>query len=283
MKKRKSFQSENKQNANRSFKWLWTIFSIIIVILTIYFFSTLLKWILPLLILLLLLADSGAENIKESIIAILLIVTASLLAWFFIVSPEYKAGMAAYDKGEYTAAIKHFDTELKKDSAQPDVLLARCKAMGKAGHPKQALPDCNSAMSLGNDDTTESYASRARIYNMLGMYRKSWNDFTVAIQQYEWSSSENLWYLLYERSLINLEMDRNDDAIDDLKNAYRLNEEWYPVWLPMGNAYFNKGEREKALQAYEKYMLHYDLKEDKLSGALKQRIMNLRKSTFQKE
>jgi len=260
-------------------KWLWIILFIAITVLAMYFLSGFIKWIPPLL---LIFAYAGAENLPSIIRAIFLLIIISAIAYIFMwftQSPEYKAGMSAYDNAEYSAAAEHFTKVLTQDPDNFEVLLARCKALRKTGHPEQALADCSRTIQLDTySNKTDAYAARARVYRDMGMEVKALRNFSLALQNYSWDCMESKWYLLYERGILDINLGKNNAAIQDLKNAFELNKEWYPVWLPLGNAYYNIGNNDMALSAYEKYLNGYDPKEDALPETIKERIFLLRKS-----
>lgn len=280
MKKKQQIKTSNHNRLwNFAFIGLIILVAIGAVLLVFYiFFSGEIK---KTLLALIFLAYAGATNIREGIAGVSRILLTGVIIFLLIwlmESSEYKAGMTAYENGDYSTAIKQFDLDLIRDPDQANVLLVRCKALRKSGQAKQALSDCNKAIRLKYYDETESYAAKARIYSDIGKYKEALLNFTAALNHYDWSTSESEWYLLYERGIANLNVGNNNDAIKDLKHVLSLKENWYPVWLPMGNAYYNKGNIKNAHQSYEKYMSNYNPKQDLLPETVKKRIFDLRKS-----
>jgi len=257
--------------------WFLLCVLVIICLLAVYFLSGIVKWVILFLITI---AYAGL-GVKEGIKGILWLFFISIIAFIILwmmESPEYRSGMRAFENGDYSTAIEKLNQELKKNPDHPKAYLARCLATSKSGRPEQALSDCNKAITLGHDRKDESYAARSRVYSDLGMLKNAIDDFTVALKYTEWDSISSKWYILYERGIVNEKFGRHDGAIRDFRAVFALNEDWYHAWLPLGNAYYSKGDEQKALQAYKKYLKSYDPKVDSFPEALKRRMLYLRNS-----
>jgi tetratricopeptide (TPR) repeat protein len=250
--------------------------------LTLFFFSGVIKWIFLTLIVF---ASAGA-GIKEGLKGVCWLVLVCgifyLIFWFFE-SPEYRAGYTAYEKGDYVTAIDNLDLAIKTHPEKGNGYLLRCKAKLKSGQTHAALPDCNLAIMLKYERKEESYAARARVHKKLDMLEQAVADFTVALKHVNWDSSESKWYLLYERGLVNEQLERSDYAISDLLAAIELNEDWYAAWWPLGNSYFKKGKLILSLSAYEHYRESHDPNVDPFPESLNKRMAYLREAINQQK
>jgi tetratricopeptide (TPR) repeat protein len=253
------------------------VITAVIGVLVLFFFSGIVKWIFLVLVVFAA-AGAGIKDGLRGVCWLVLVSSALFSILWFLESPEYRAGLAAYDKGNFATAIEHLNLEIETHPKKSSAYLIRCQARLKSEQLQEALSDCNRAINLGSERKEESHSARARVHRKLGMAEQAVDDFNAALRYVSWDSSVSKWYLLYERGLMNQKLGRSDEAIHDLEETIHLREDWYAAWWPLGNSYFNKGDFKQALAAYERYQKSYDPKVDPFPEALKKRMAHLRKS-----
>jgi tetratricopeptide (TPR) repeat protein len=132
----------------------------------------------------------------------------------------------------------------------PEDLLRQARAADRAGQPEQA----------------------AAAYNALLTLRPKWADGWFNLAQAQWRSRQHEAALgSYQRAvdaglrgpeeahlnrsvILAQHLQRPDDARQELQTALRLNAQYAPAWLNLGNLHEQCGEREAARQAYEQVL-----------------------------
>jgi len=186
---------------------------------------------------------------------------------WFLESPEYRAGVNAYDDGDYATAIENFNMVIKKEPDNAEVYVKRCIALRRIGRAADALADCNLAIKLNYPFKEESYSARGSVFADLGKFKKAVNDFSVAIRE-----RPNAYDLL-ERGYLYNKLRRYKRALKDFNHALAFDEDFVWAYWGMGNSLYRLGKRKDALKAYERY----EKSGKKMRKEMKARIKSLRK------
>jgi tetratricopeptide (TPR) repeat protein len=190
----------------------------------------------------------------------------TVVIWF-LESPEYRAGMDAFDNGDYADAIANFNVVIEKEPDHAEVYVKRCDALRRIGRAADALRDCNRAIRLDYPFKEESYSVRGKVFAELGKFKKAVNDFSVAIQQ-----AANPYDLL-QRGYAYNNLGHYNRAIKDFKHALDLDDDFTYAYWGMGNALYRLGKRKAALKAYDKY----EKSGKEMKKEMKARIESLRR------
>lgn len=251
-------------------EWLfWTIFTVIITIISIFIYWMVdgIKWhnIAEVAFIIYLIGYAGWKTAFHSFVSIALICIVIYLFILAMENPEYKSGISALNNNDYKTAITKLEQVIADDPGHYNAFHALCEAKTKVGHLKEALLDCNRAINLNYPIKNESYANRARVYEKLGKHEKAIKDFTVSLKHFK------SWYVLYERCILFNRVKRYDNAIKDCTTAHKLNNDFYHLWWPLGNAFYQNKEYKKAFQAYK----NYQQKAEKTPEFMQQRMAEI--------
>jgi len=186
---------------------------------------------------------------------------------WFTESPEYRAGVNAYDEGDYATAIANFDLVIQKEPDHAEAYLKRCDALRHTGGATDALADCNRAIRLDYPFKEESYSIRGRVFTELGRFQEAIDDFSVA------SRVQPSAYDLVERGNLYNRLKRHKTALKDFNRALHLDKDYVWAYWGMGNALYSLNQRKAALTAYERY----EKSGENMSKAMRARIDSLRK------
>jgi tetratricopeptide (TPR) repeat protein len=187
---------------------------------------------------------------KKGIGVVLGLSVGCLLVWlvlYVLEDPRYRAGLAAFEGGDYSASIEQLDLVIGDDPEHAEAFLARSRAGWKLGHLEQALSDCNKVISLRYVYKEEPYALRGRIHRDLGKNKKAINDFTVSLK-YDANP-----YVVFDRGRVHNRMKSFKKALGDFRIVLRLDAGFQSAWIGMGNAFYGLEEYTRALSAYEEY------------------------------
>jgi len=182
--------------------------------------------------------------------------------FWFTESPEYRAGMKAYDKEDFTTAVEKFSIVLADDPKNSEVYLKRGQALWRLGKTSEALLDLNRAIKLDYVYKDESYAARGLVYADLENPQAAADDFSVAIKELPSATD------LCNRGIMYNRLKRFDLAIKDFKRALKLDDDYTNALWGMGDAFYHQGQWRNALIFYEKYVKS----SDKMPEGLKSRI-----------
>lgn len=192
-----------------------------------------------------------------------------MLIWaifWFSESPEYRAGMKAYDKEDFTSAVEKFNVVLADDPKNSEVYLKRGQALWRLEKAAEALLDLNRAIKLDYVYKDESYAARGLVYADLGETQAAADDFSVAIKERPNPTD------LSNRGIMYIRLKSYDKAVKDFRQALALDDDYLNAIWGMGDALYNQGKMQEALIQYERYIN----KGGKATAGLKARIQSIR-------
>lgn len=207
---------------------------------------------------------------KKGIGVVLGLSLGCLLVWlvlYVLEDPRYRAALAAFEGGAYSASIEKLDLVIGDDPEHAEAFLARSRARWKLGHLEPALSDCNKVITLRYVYKDEPYALRGRIHRDLGRYKKAINDFSVSLK-YDASP-----YVVFGRGRVHNRMKSFKKALVDFRIVLRLDSGFHTAWIGMGNAFYGLEEYTRALSAYEEF----GKQGGRQTEQLKSRIETLRK------
>lgn len=167
---------------------------------------------------------------------------------WFSESPEYRAGMKAYDKEDFAAAVEKFNVVLEAEPKNSEVYLKRGQALWRLGNNEAALKDLNRAIALDYAFKDESYSARGLVHADLGNHRAAADDFSVALKE-----NRNP-YDLSNRGIMYLRLKQYAKAEKDFEKALSLDKNYSNALWGLGDALYEQGKLQEALKYYEKYI-----------------------------
>lgn len=267
-----------RKKMNKGQKDILTIVCMVVItggsIWLVYWFTTkLFSWIVLggvgcfVMVVLANILEGGLKRVLATLATIFLICVVVWGVIWFMESPEYRAGVNAYDDGDYATAITNFDQVIQKEPDHAEVYLKRCDALKRTGSAAEALADCNRAIRLDYPFKEESYRIRGRVLTELGRFTEAVNDFSVAIQ------TQPSAYDLVKRGNLYNDLKRHKKALKDFNRALYLDKDNVWAYWGMGNALYSLNQRKAALAAYERY----EKSGEKMNKAMRARVDSLRK------
>lgn len=251
--------------------WIfWSLFAVLITVIgvTLFWFIDPATWnyYTELAFIIFLIGVAGWVRALRRFVLIGLVCVLVYLLMAAFESPEYKAGAEAFDDEDFETAVAKLKTVIDGDPEHYEAAYRLCVAHSKLERYEEALPYCNRAIKLDYPIKNESYSARARVLRGLNRPKAAIDDFTESLRYFK------SWYVLWERCRLYNQVKRYDDAIRDCRKALAMNKTFYDVWWPLGNAYYQKRDFKKALEAYTRY--HQNAAET--PEFMKQRIKDLR-------
>ncbi len=191
------------------------------------------------------------------------VVCTGIWAWvWFSESPEYRAGINAFDNEDFATAVKNLDIVIKNNPDHDEAYVKRCIALRRIGRSADALPDCNKAIKLGYIYEDESYRARAFVYEALGRPKEAVQDYTTALR------ARLNPYDLFNRGRMHRQLKQYDLAVRDFRKVLSLDKHFASAHWGLGNALYDQGNKKDALAAYEKY----EKSGEKITKGLRARI-----------
>lgn len=167
---------------------------------------------------------------------------------WFSASPEYRAGMNAFDKKDFATAIEKFNLVLEKEPDNAEVYLKRGTALWHLDKPSEALQDLNRAIKLDYPFKDESYSMRGLVFADLKNPNAAAQDFTVAFKE------RPNPYDVCNRGIMYIRLKRYDLAVRDFNRALSLDGDYANALRGMGEALYYQEKWQEALNYYNKYV-----------------------------
>ena len=224
--------------------------------------------------------ESKSSKTRRNVIGIVLVVAIGLLTWSIVAVQggvnNINLGIEEYEKGNYAAAIEHYNTAIESDPNDALAYNNRGLAYIEVGESEQALKDYDKAIEL-KPDYTEAYFNRGLAYFNLAplgfgdpeIVQKGIADLTKAIEldpeyadaYYNRGLGYNQFYHYYYKAPFFSEeiIGSHNMAVAEFNKALELDPNCVLAYAGLGNAYYRFGEWDKATEYYNKALEHEDL------------------------
>ncbi len=162
------------------------------------------------------------------------------------VDAAYLVAQAAFEKGDFDAAIKAFDSVIRLDPKYVEAIVSRGMAWSEKSEFDKALKDFNEALRI-DPKFGPALMSRGMAWNAKAEYDNAIKDFSALL-----AAEPNDDAALFNRGVAWSKKRDFDKALKDFNASIKIDDAFMPAFVARGDAWSAKKDYDKAVADYDK-------------------------------